>query len=183
MAAVPPIVIADRAVGTVLASAAVDTLGAGYRFGPALPDSEAVVMKGGGTFRWAPGEWTDDTYDWLASMREGLAELPNERRDRRASLIDEAASESPRTFTNNGWVVHAFQATLAPIVHGPVPDEMPCRHLELALAAAVRCGNGTVAAIADGWVSDDYCVGHHAVSAVGTFGAASCCRPHGNHGH
>ena len=276
MGAVPQVVIADRVVGAVLASAAGDALGAGYEFGPALPDTEAILMKGGGAFRWAPGEWTDDTqmalailrppatgdkrvaaieqgfrewfsarpadvgsqtravlgrpgplgeaaaayqagnpngagngslmrtgpvalgslgdrtaiaeraaeisalthphadcvdacvlwslaidhaiatapgrgtYDWIASMREGLSALPPDRRDRWSTLIDEAASESPRTFTNNGWVVHAFQAALASIVHTPVPDELPCRHLELALAAAVRCGNDTdtVAAIA-----------------------------------
>ena len=83
-------------------------------------------------------------------MREGLGSLPSKRRDRWSKVIDEAASTSPRTFTNNGWVVHAFQAALAAIVHTPVPDELPCRHLERSLAAAVRCGGDTdtVAAIA-----------------------------------
>jgi ADP-ribosylglycohydrolase len=53
--------IRDRALGAVLASACGDALGAGYEFGPPLPDDEPVTMKGGGTFRWNPGEWTDDT--------------------------------------------------------------------------------------------------------------------------
>ncbi|SFJ64042.1 ADP-ribosylglycohydrolase family protein [Cellulomonas sp. KH9] len=71
----------DRATGTLLASAAGDALGAGYEFGPPLPDDQPVRMAGrrgvagprrrgmgrmgaggrGGTFGWAPGEWTDDT--------------------------------------------------------------------------------------------------------------------------
>jgi ADP-ribosylglycohydrolase len=53
--------IRDRALGAVLASACGDALGAGYEFGPPLPDAEPVTMRGGGTFRWNPGEWTDDT--------------------------------------------------------------------------------------------------------------------------
>jgi ADP-ribosyl-[dinitrogen reductase] hydrolase len=52
---------ADRAVGAVLGSAAGDALGAGYEFGPPLPDEQPVLMAGGGSFGWAPGEWTDDT--------------------------------------------------------------------------------------------------------------------------
>lgn len=51
----------DRAIGAVVGTAAGDALGAGYEFGPPLEDSTIVEMKGGGTFRWAPGEWTDDT--------------------------------------------------------------------------------------------------------------------------
>lgn len=51
----------DRAAGAVLGSAAGDALGAGYEFGPPLPDDQAVHMSGGGSFDWAPGEWTDDT--------------------------------------------------------------------------------------------------------------------------
>jgi ADP-ribosylglycohydrolase len=51
----------DRAVGAVLGTAAGDALGAGYEFGPPLPDDAPVEMRGGGQFDWAPGEWTDDT--------------------------------------------------------------------------------------------------------------------------
>lgn len=51
----------DRAVGAVLGSAAGDALGAGYEFGPPLPDGTPVHMKGGGGYGWEPGEWTDDT--------------------------------------------------------------------------------------------------------------------------
>lgn len=49
----------DRAAGVMLGLAAGDALGAGYEFGP--PFEGDVVMAGGGSFNWAPGEWTDDT--------------------------------------------------------------------------------------------------------------------------
>ena len=52
---------ADRAAGVLLATACGDALGAGYEFGPPLPDDTIVAMTGGGSFGWAPGEWTDDT--------------------------------------------------------------------------------------------------------------------------
>jgi len=51
----------DRAIGALLGSAAGDALGAGYEFGPPLPDDQPVHMAGGGSFDWEPGEWTDDT--------------------------------------------------------------------------------------------------------------------------
>ncbi|WIE66209.1 ADP-ribosylglycohydrolase family protein [Curtobacterium sp. MCLR17_036] len=51
----------DRAIGAVLGSAAGDALGAGYEFRPAVPEPTLIRMAGGGSFGWAPGEWTDDT--------------------------------------------------------------------------------------------------------------------------
>jgi ADP-ribosylglycohydrolase len=51
----------DRAAGVLLGQASGDALGAGYEFGSPLPVDVPVEMKGGGSFRWAPGEWTDDT--------------------------------------------------------------------------------------------------------------------------
>ena len=51
----------DRAAGVLLATAVGDALGAGYEFGPPLPDDRPVGMIGGGAFGWEPGEWTDDT--------------------------------------------------------------------------------------------------------------------------
>jgi len=45
----------------LLGTAAGDALGAGYEFGPPLPDDAPVTMRGGGGCNWAPGEWTDDT--------------------------------------------------------------------------------------------------------------------------
>jgi ADP-ribosyl-[dinitrogen reductase] hydrolase len=52
--------ILDRAKGAVCGGAAGDALGAGYEFTNPHPEDE-IVMKGGGAFNWAPGEWTDDT--------------------------------------------------------------------------------------------------------------------------
>jgi ADP-ribosyl-[dinitrogen reductase] hydrolase len=50
----------DRAAGVLLGTAAGDALGAGYEF--TWPGPDVVVdMIGGGPFRWAPGQWTDDT--------------------------------------------------------------------------------------------------------------------------
>ena len=60
----------DRAGGVLLATACGDALGAGYEFRSALPASTNVAMVGGGTFRWEPGEWTDDT-----SMAVAIAEV------------------------------------------------------------------------------------------------------------
>jgi ADP-ribosyl-[dinitrogen reductase] hydrolase len=51
----------DRAIGAILGAAVGDALGAGYEFGPPLPDDAVVGMIGGGRFNWEPGEWTDDT--------------------------------------------------------------------------------------------------------------------------
>jgi ADP-ribosyl-[dinitrogen reductase] hydrolase len=51
----------DRAIGVVLASAAGDALGAPYEFKSPISLATPVEMKGGGSFNWAPGEWTDDT--------------------------------------------------------------------------------------------------------------------------
>ena len=59
----------DRAAGVLLGTACGDALGAGYEFGPPLPEDRAVRMAGGGTLRWEPGEWTDDT-----SMAVAVAE-------------------------------------------------------------------------------------------------------------
>ena len=74
------------------------------------------------------------------------------RRARWTKLIDEAVEGPPERFSTNGWVVTAFQAALAAIIHTPVPEEEPGGHLRDALVAAVRIGDDTdtVAAIAGG---------------------------------
>lgn len=50
----------DRAIGTLVAAAVGDALGAGYEFGSA-PLHGAPAMIGGGLGNFAEGEWTDDT--------------------------------------------------------------------------------------------------------------------------
>ncbi|MBU1251326.1 MAG: ADP-ribosylglycohydrolase family protein [Actinobacteria bacterium] len=62
MTPTPPATLSiDRAAGVLLGLASGDALGAGYEFGPPLPDETPVGMIGGGGFGWVPGEWTDDT--------------------------------------------------------------------------------------------------------------------------
>ena len=68
----------DRAAGVLLGMACGDALGAGYEFGPPLANDVPVVMEGGGSFGWAPGEWTDDT-----SMAIAIAEVAAEGLDLR----------------------------------------------------------------------------------------------------
>lgn len=67
-----------------------------------------------------------------------------------AAVLREAEEQPPSTFTQNGWVVGALQAAWSAIDHTPVPDAMPCRHLQDSLAAAIGIGHDTdtVAAIA-----------------------------------
>jgi ADP-ribosyl-[dinitrogen reductase] hydrolase len=75
----------DRARGVLLGTAAGDALGAGYEFGPPLPDDAFVGMVGGGSFDWAPGEWTDDT-----SMAIAIAEVAAAGADLRHSAAQDA---------------------------------------------------------------------------------------------
>ena len=60
----------DRACGVLLGTAAGDSLGAAYEFGPPRGPELEVAMVGGGSFGWEPGEWTDDT-----SMAIAIAEV------------------------------------------------------------------------------------------------------------
>jgi len=56
-----------------------DALGAPYEFGPPLGPDVPVLLTGGGSFGWAPGEWTDDT-----SMAVAIAEVSATGADLRA---------------------------------------------------------------------------------------------------
>jgi ADP-ribosylglycohydrolase len=75
----------DRACGVLLATAAGDALGAGYEFGPPLSPDTPVEMKGGGSFDWVPGEWTDDT-----SMALAIAETAATGTDLRTERAQDA---------------------------------------------------------------------------------------------
>ncbi len=61
----------DRAAGVLVGTATGDALGAGYEFTHPSSDTR-IFMKGGGTFDWAPGEWTDDT-SMAVCVAEGLS--------------------------------------------------------------------------------------------------------------
>jgi ADP-ribosylglycohydrolase len=81
----------------------------------------------------------DGTY---AGVREGLAHVPPDRRERWAGWLDEAEAVTPDHFRPNGFVVAALQAAWSAVTHTTtLPD---------GLAAAVRAGDDTdtVAAIA-----------------------------------
>jgi ADP-ribosyl-[dinitrogen reductase] hydrolase len=79
----------DRAIGVLLGTAAGDALGAGYEFGPPLPDAQPVQMNGGGSFGWAPGEWTDDT-SMAIPLAEAAARSDDLREDGALDVVVEA---------------------------------------------------------------------------------------------
>jgi ADP-ribosylglycohydrolase len=86
----------------------------------------------------------------LDGARDGIDLLPVERRGYWKERLEEVKVGPPSRFSHNTFVVSAFQAALAAVLHTPVPEVEPCRHLEDALHAAVRIGDDTdtVAAIA-----------------------------------
>jgi ADP-ribosyl-[dinitrogen reductase] hydrolase len=88
----------------------------------------------------------------LDGIHDALPLLPAERRGDWADRIDEAERHPPRRFTPNGFTVTALQAAHAAIVHTPVPEDEPHRHLVDALETTIRIGDDTdtVAAIAGG---------------------------------
>lgn len=105
---------------------------------------------------WCSGVRTAVLHGTFDGVREGLELLPPERRETWAKRLDEAEAHPPHHFTNNGWVVHAFQAAWSAITRTAVPrlspadGSFPAQHLQAALEAAVRAGTDTdtVAAIA-----------------------------------
>ena len=115
----------DRAVGALVAAAAGDALGAGYEFGPPLSASTPVRMVGGGTFGWAPGEWTDDT-----SMALVIAQAAATGQDLRQEHVQDQIAA--------GW---ARWAQTAPDVGNQTRAV-----LSMARRAARHCGSGSVTA-------------------------------------
>ncbi len=63
----------QRAVGSVVAAATGDALGAPYEFQSPVVDSEDIDMIGGGVLGWEPGEWTDDTSMAIVVLEASLA--------------------------------------------------------------------------------------------------------------
>ena len=78
----------DRARGVLLATATGDALGAPYEFQAARGPELEVAMVGGGSFGWAPGEWTDDT-----SMAIAIAEVAATGADLRDPSAQDAIVE------------------------------------------------------------------------------------------
>jgi ADP-ribosyl-[dinitrogen reductase] hydrolase len=86
----------------------------------------------------------------IDGLRDGLALLSSESRDRWRDWIDEAETEPARSFKPNGFVVKALQAAHAAVAQTQIDDDDPKSHLESALYTAVAIGHDTdtVAAIA-----------------------------------
>jgi ADP-ribosyl-[dinitrogen reductase] hydrolase len=82
-------------------------------------------------------------------IRVGVARLPGERRGEWVRIIAEAEDRPASSFSENGWVVTAFQAAWAAIIQTPTTKGAQV-HVRHALVAAVRIGGDTdtVAAIA-----------------------------------
>ena len=66
----------------------------------------------------------------LDGVQDGVALLPEERREFWTGTIAEATRRAPFSFNPNGYVVTAFQAALASVLQTPVPTTRPCRHLQ-----------------------------------------------------
>lgn len=66
------------------------------------------------------------------------------------AVLAEAEARPASHFSVNGWAVGALQAAWSAIVQTSVPGDLPCRHLQTALATAIGIGEDTdtVAAIA-----------------------------------
>jgi ADP-ribosylglycohydrolase len=74
----------------------------------------------------------------------GLDLIPADRRDSWVSHLGDAWSQPPSTFNQNGFCVPSLQAAWSAIAHTPArAGPLACRHLEDALAAAVRIGDDT----------------------------------------
>ena len=103
-------------------------------------------------------------------IRIGLPHVRPSAREYWLNLIDEAESSKPSDFSNNGWVIHAFQAAWSAICQAErlSSDEIEFEsdRLRLALEFAVRAGydTDTVAAIAGSLAGAKY--GLTAVPAV-----------------
>ena len=112
--------------------------------------THADPLTGDACVLWCVGIDRAIREDRLDGVRDGLALLPEERRDFWVATIDEAARRPPSSFNPNGYVVTAFQAALASVLQTPVPITQPCRHLQEALRTVVRVGHDTdtIAAIA-----------------------------------
>ena len=129
----------DRACGVLLATAAGDALGAGYEFGPPLPADAPVTMTGGGSFDWAPGEWTDDT-----SMALAIAETAAAGADLRTAAAQDAVTAR--------WAAWAGQAkdvgnqtrrVLSAVRHGTAAEALATSR-DLHARTGQTAGNGSL---------------------------------------
>ena len=88
----------DRVAGTMLGLACGDALGAGLEFKPRVPYTQPIGMSGGGSFGWAPGEWTDDT-----AMAMCIAQVSAQGLDLRTTAAQDKVAQA--------WLEWASTAT------------------------------------------------------------------------
>jgi ADP-ribosylglycohydrolase len=113
-------------------------------------------LAGDGCVLWCEGMRQAVLEGHFDGVRAGIALIPADRRAQWTAWLDEAETQPPAHFPNNGFVVTALQAAWSAIVRTPVPRDDPaagsfaCDHFRDALHAAVGAGNDTdtVAAIA-----------------------------------
>ena len=150
--------VLDRVEGTVLGAAVGDALGAPWEFGPPLRPEQPLGMTGGGTFGWAPGEWTDDTSMAVPILREladgaDLADDPALGRIARSWA--EWARSAPDVGVQTREVLHRARLAAA----GGWADELTADHARRA-AATVHdshgrsAGNGSLMRTLSGVWSD-----------------------------
>jgi len=129
----------DRACGVLLATAAGDALGAGYEFGPPLPPEAPVTMKGGGSFGWAPGEWTDDT-----SMALAIAETAAAGADLRTVPAQDAITARWAAWAREAKDVgNQTSAVLSAVRHGTAAEALAASR-DLHERTGRTAGNGSL---------------------------------------
>jgi ADP-ribosylglycohydrolase len=129
----------DRACGVLLATAAGDALGAGYEFGPPLPPDAPVTMTGGGHFRWAPGEWTDDT-----SMALAIAETAAAGADLRTAAAQDAVTARWAAWARGAKDVgNQTRSVLSAVRHGTAAEALAASR-ELHERTGHTAGNGSL---------------------------------------
>ena len=142
----------DRACGVLLATAAGDALGAGYEFGPPLSPDTPVEMKGGGSFGWAPGEWTDDT-----SMALAIAETAATGADLRTERARDAITARWAGWAADARDVGAQTRTVLDAVRKGTAAEALAASRELHERTGHTAGNGSLmrtAPVALGFLDD-----------------------------
>lgn len=132
--------VRDRAEGVVLGAAVGDALGAPWEFGPPVRREQPLGMTGGGTFGWAPGQWTDDTsmaVPILQELADG-AELADEHTlGRIVRRWSDWARTAPDVGIQTREVLHRARLGAG----GRAEDELTAEHARRA-AATVHASHG-----------------------------------------
>ena len=129
----------DRAAGVLLGLACGDALGAGYEFAPARIHGEPVAMAGGGSFGWAPGEWTDDT-----SMAVVIAQVAATGVDLRSTEALDAITERFVAWADEATDVGVQTRQVLSAVRATPTAAAATAQAAEAFARTGRTGNGSL---------------------------------------